>query len=630
MADFKAERMKKFFLNNLGSTLVNVMIAGAAVAAGGVYMMSTMKDQKSISKKANTKAIYSVIRKEIAESLSDGNTCLKTLEWGATNNVTGNFDVPAVKDGTGQALYDSSTTLYNHKISKMKFEVEDYVAKSGYHFQDSNFTFLVEPLDPKYPGQNIGTGQTLKMSIPLFTMMTDSKISSCLSNDAGSVSDAYKAACEVLGGAYQEGEGTCLGLHGQDSYLYDYLQSYFCSSNPGNCNKIPMAGKTCLNANVGEEYGNAVIAGFDATGNPRCQCLALKSCPNATDKALYCKGTDLGTDGCGNQCGSGTKTDGACAPCTDTTWKPLANNVCAGQAFVQVSNCGNTKNAVGTEAEVYKPLVTQVCNGQKYTATSNCGNTKQQTGTKACSCSVPATLSWSETISGTKYNCSASSTTSTLQDGQSVVGVAKTGTNTGSAEFVCSQGSLYATKQICSSLPKKMDCHIYYKLSFDRAPGSSQDGGWIVIRNDATENCGSSGCYMTVGVACPNSDAEVRVSYALKINGQYSGTVWTPWSGMDGTIQWGPSVMRGTQDNDECSSSSYGSGCGIKMTVETRGGGSCTIDYGWGIENIRKNASNGSEASFYCTNNYGSPPCEEHGCNEGYGCGMTAKLNCSI
>lgn len=73
--------------------------------------------------------------------------------------------------------------------------------------------------------------------------------------------------------------------------------------------------------------------------------------------------------------------------CTDTTWTPDPSRVCAGDAFTQTSNCGNTRPAVGTMdctcvETVWSPCPTTVCEGKPFTQTSDCDTERPAVGTK--------------------------------------------------------------------------------------------------------------------------------------------------------------------------------------------------------------------------------------------------------
>ncbi len=141
------------------------------------------------------------------------------------------------------------------------------------------------------------------------------------------------------------------------------------------------------------------------------------------------------------------------ATCTETTWSPNVTSVCADVAFVQTSNCGTTRNAVGTRncGTTCTPNGTVTCNpdcstacGQQSksitTCTDSCGNPTSKTCAATASCCSDTT--WSpdtnltclgtnvtqtsncgatRTVNGTKNCCvdttwSPSSTTNTCSD----------------------------------------------------------------------------------------------------------------------------------------------------------------------------------------------------------------------
>jgi len=76
--------------------------------------------------------------------------------------------------------------------------------------------------------------------------------------------------------------------------------------------------------------------------------------------------------------------------CVPTIWLPSVDDFCSGTLFVQTSNCGTTRDAVGTkncggcvETE-WLPSTDSVCLGSSFVQESNCGTTQNAMGTKIC------------------------------------------------------------------------------------------------------------------------------------------------------------------------------------------------------------------------------------------------------
>ncbi len=117
---------------------------------------------------------------------------------------------------------------------------------------------------------------------------------------------------------------------------------------------------------VADETVQEIICGADEYlkyDGSEWQCDAQGPCtPNNACAAVTCVGSQ-----CSDSCGTiynGTKTDGVC--CVDTVWAPATSTVCSGTSFTQTSNCGRTRNAVGTKV---CPLV---CSGGVSTTCTLC------------------------------------------------------------------------------------------------------------------------------------------------------------------------------------------------------------------------------------------------------------------
>lgn len=88
--------------------------------------------------------------------------------------------------------------------------------------------------------------------------------------------------------------------------------------------------------------------------------------------------------------------------CINTEWTPLPSTVCSGNTFTQTSNCGNTRESIGTKDcngctdTTWTPSKSNYCNNETFTQTSNCGNTKTVSGIKECGEPETKTDEWCE------------------------------------------------------------------------------------------------------------------------------------------------------------------------------------------------------------------------------------------
>jgi len=110
----------------------------------------------------------------------------------------------------------------------------------------------------------------------------------------------------------------------------------------------PDTALTCTGTNVTQtsNCGNTrTVPGTKVCCTPNGTVTCNPDCPTACGKPASTITTC--TDSCG---GPATKQCAATAACcTDTTWTPNPNTVCAGQKFTQTSNCGATREGTGTK-----------------------------------------------------------------------------------------------------------------------------------------------------------------------------------------------------------------------------------------------------------------------------------------
>jgi len=286
---------------------------------------------------------------------------------------------------------------------------DDYVADDSMHVQNADLAvFLTSERNVSAANAAYGT-RDIAVRIPLSLFMLNKRIMMCLSVDAQTIVDALHESCQRLGGTFNEVSGICENLHGTNGLVIEEVRDHLCSVGEDTCNTHPYASLDCRNHKsptpVVADKNNWVLRGLRSDGTPDCACIPVKQCEN---KADYCKGIDLGTDWCFNDCGEGTKEDGVCAPCNNTDWSPLESTRCEGQAFTQTNGCGESRQATGTMPDNWLPNAFDVCEGETFTQYSSCGAAPRYNvpGTKDCSCpAIDRPYTWSETIAGTKYDC---------------------------------------------------------------------------------------------------------------------------------------------------------------------------------------------------------------------------------
>lgn len=624
-------------LRESGSSLLQVTIIGSVLAGLGVYLMQTTQQQNKIVKSAEAKGAYGVLKKEISEALASSETCQMTLQQYFTNPIETDMkqmDVAGIKTMYNSApteMYMPDQEMLNLKIKQMKLMMpDDYVADDAMRMQPADLAVFLEPARKVSSANAALGGRDIAVKIPLFMFMMNKRIMMCLSVDAQTVIDALQESCTRLGGTYNATSGICENLHGTNGLVVSEVRDYLCSvsGDSASCNTHPYAGLDCRNYKsptpVVSDKNNWVLRGIRQDGTPDCACVPVKQCENP---ANHCKGIDLGTDWCFNDCGEGTKEDGVCAPCDATAWTPDPATRCSGESFTQTNGCGETRPATGTMPDNWLPKASDICEGETFTQYSSCGASPKYNvaGTKDCSCpAIPRSHTWSETIAGKTYNCTedgGSGSTVLKHKEKLSLSTNAADENQGTSDIECNNGVLTKTEK-CSSLPKTLDCQIRYGHRLDqRGPNYASNNQWAWVDNgDSDRDCKTSpGCGIQVGVSC-KGDSEINVKYRYKQAGRVSPERETGWSGNNNLFKNGPWSMINDDFKFECE----GGGCGVWMNVEVKDpDAKCTLTYQYHNEHFATTpASNGHWSQM--VRDVGDDNCEKNS-----GCGIRASISCT-
>lgn len=625
-------------LGEKGSSLLQVILIGSVLAGLGVYLMQTTQQQNKIVKSVEAKGAYGVLKKEISEALASSQTCQMTLQQYFDSPIETDMkkmDVPGIKTMHNSVLsemYMPDQEMFNLKIKQMKLIMpDDYVADDTMRMQTADLAVFIEPARKVSDANASYGGRDIAVKIPLFLFMLNKKIMMCLSLDAQTVIDALMESCTRLGGTYNAVSGVCENLHGTNGKVLGEVRDYLCSASGDStkCATHPYAGLDCRDHKsptpVVADKNNWVLRGIRPDGTPNCACIPVKECENP---ANHCKGIDLGTDWCFNDCGEGTKEDGVCAPCDATAWSPDPATRCEGVSFTQTNGCGETQPSIGTMPDNWSPKATEVCEGETFTQYSSCGAPPKYNvaGTKDCSCpAFPRPHTWSETIAGKTYDCKedgGSGSTILKHKEKITLSTNASDENQGTADLECNDGVLTKTEK-CSSLPKELICRIQYKLYLDKPRESSwaSNGIWARVDNgDSDRDCKSnSGCGIRVAVAC-KGDSEVNVQYMFKQAGKTTPKQETGWSGSNDVFKIGPWSRFIINDKFECE----GGGCGVWMNVDVKDpAAKCTVTYQYHNEHFTTPpASNGTWSQMI--KDVGDDNCEKNN-----GCGIKATISCT-
>lgn len=360
--------MKKIlgnFINSNGSSMVQVMVAGAVMLGAGVYVTKTLKSQESLSKTTVLRMAASKEVQEISEVLTDWEVCKTTFSQSGqlTNNKT--FDRILTKGSN--VIYQTGIGSQSGKITEML--LTNFTPGTGLRLNQSTLRVTMEFNERRGGGQDSFGGTRKSYKIPVYLITLDNVVQTCMSDSGEVINDAFREVCRQFEGTFNETSGACENIYGPNGVIRKYVSDYFCTATGTGC-AHPYAGQVCE-----DTYGhnNFAVSNFDGGGSMRCVCMPIV-CP---PKENYCLGKDLGTNWCGTTCDKGTW--------DPTDYKPDPSSYCQGQTFTQTTSCGKTRSAVGTYVPAdYGPSTSTVCNGQSFIQTNSCGHTRAATGTKTC------------------------------------------------------------------------------------------------------------------------------------------------------------------------------------------------------------------------------------------------------
>lgn len=126
--------------------------------------------------------------------------------------------------------------------------------------------------------------------------------------------------------------------------------------------------------------------------------------------------------------------------------------------------------------------------------------------------------------------------------------------------------------------PPKPVCQIWYQAKNDSAMGvANRDGAFSEYSSGQDKDCNDNFCGIRMGAACGAGD-EIRLKYQYQFFSTMAVEVTSPWSGVNGVIQWGAfsQLYQPGHVTDECRAPLK---CGIKVMVETKTGQACRITY---------------------------------------------------
>lgn len=356
----------KFFLNQTGSTLVQILVAGSVMLGAGGYLLRTTNNQGKLQKfEQNRDEAYHQIN-QIADYLTDYENCKATFNQAGV--LTGG--PLAIRSSGGDVTYAPGTILKGGSIQDIS--LVGFSPSTGTRYRELQLKIKYKFTETRVNDQGSFGGLERMYSIPVYMITQDDQVATCMSNQSDSIQDAMRQSCTEFGGDFNETTGRCDNIHGPDGVVLNFTKENFCASGPA-C-PHPHRNTGCSGVDVrGIDHGNWVVSGFSETGSLECTCMPV-ACPDPGD---YCLDKDLDTDWCYRECPRGTW--------DPQDWGPDPSTVCNGQPYSQTNTCNRTRPATGTyEPGDYGPDPADVCAGTSYTQTNSCGATRPATGTKAC------------------------------------------------------------------------------------------------------------------------------------------------------------------------------------------------------------------------------------------------------
>lgn len=295
------KRLLTLVSNSKGSTIIQVMLASTVILGVSGYMMRSHQTQNKLQKGLGLKKSQTIIQREVAEALADGTACYNTFE--KLKPLANNATFVALYNKDNQIMYNQNSFFNLNKIKE--FRLTNYVPSSGKKYQRVILNLTVET---EAESSGFFGGKSRTYEIPLFLITVDNLVDVCVSDISGQVVLGLKAACEELGGTFNDATAGCDNFHGPNGVVLNYIRDYLCSSSGTGC-AHPYRNQACSGKDIrGVDHGNWVVKGFKANGQMDCLCVPVE-CP---EPGQFCQGTDLGTDWCTNECQKGTKADGFC------------------------------------------------------------------------------------------------------------------------------------------------------------------------------------------------------------------------------------------------------------------------------------------------------------------------------
>ena len=313
-----------------GSILLQAIAITALIAGVAVYSMKNSSTQQKLQKFESNRRITAAQVREIGESLTDWQTCRATLAQGGDVSAT----VPNVLTRDGAVAYGPGTMLRGAKI--LDLTLAGYTPAAGVRMSRVTMRVRMEFSETRTNDQGSFGSKTKVYDVPIFLITRDNVVQLCMSDEGNVLESAFRFACGEFGGTFNATSGACDNLHGPDGVVFRYPERYLCSEAGSGC-PHPNAGRSCTGTDVrGVSHGNWVVSNFDASGGMMCTCMP-RTCENP---ALFCVGTDMGTDWCTLNCPPATY--------DPVDFAPDPSTVCAGTTFTQTNSCGRTQSAIGT------------------------------------------------------------------------------------------------------------------------------------------------------------------------------------------------------------------------------------------------------------------------------------------
>lgn len=230
----------------------------------------------------------------------------RTYELAEANGITigspvGNITLPGLPELQN---LPASQPIYYGDVKLEQLRLVDYVGDPGIKLHNIKMEVRSKRIESK-------KGQLKSYSentyFPIFLITDNNRPIFCLSDGDGSSRQSIEDICAELVGppvglpvtsGYDSSTGECVGI--EDTAVGAALASLCSASETGPGDQYclhPYRNETC--ASAGSNYG---IRGFNPDGSVQCQCIPV--CP---DPDTICAGEPLGDDGCGGDCGVGTK-----------------------------------------------------------------------------------------------------------------------------------------------------------------------------------------------------------------------------------------------------------------------------------------------------------------------------------